>query len=219
MVSEPVAVVPAPKARLMLPAALLVVYTAIVVWTFVAESRSWPHVGSWRSFLFIPFCPGIVFQTVNLIFRWRTGRPLKRWVLVRLATIPAGLILAGVLVGSSSDRSWIGFTRAYEPFVAEIGAHLADPCPAALRAFTIPSLAAYNRRAGYESPLARLSYDKAHFVLWFSGGSIDIDGSRLFFDSTAKKWDMFHNDNRERAATFDGLVARLTECRVSAQPQ
>jgi hypothetical protein len=34
--------------------------------------------GSWSSLLFVVLCRGIVFQAVNLVFRWRTGRALTR---------------------------------------------------------------------------------------------------------------------------------------------
>jgi hypothetical protein len=198
-------------------AALLLAYAAVVAWAFVDQSTEWPHVGSWDSLVFVLFCPGIVFQAVNLVFRWRKGRVLTRRWLVRLATIPAGLLLALMLTSWASALALSTFKRAYAPFVAEVGAHLTDPCPTATRAFDIPAVADYNRRTGSESPVGKLRYDKRRFVLSFGGGSIDMDGSTIFYDSQAKTWRQFHNDNHDTA--YDRLVDGLAECSLHAEPR
>jgi len=214
----PPAEAPGPRSRLIIPAGLLLAYAAVVAWAFVKQATAWPSAGSWTFLPFVLFCPGILFQAVNLVFRWRTGRALTRGALVRLATIPAGLLLASALLGWAGNRAFDGFTRAYAPFVAEIGAHLSDPCPAATRAFTLPAVAAYNRRAGHEWPRGKLSHDGKRFVLSFAAASVDIDGSTLFFDSNAKAWALFHNDDTEKAAAYDHAVEGLTLCPLHPGP-
>lgn len=199
-----------------LHAVLLLAYLVVVAWIFIDESSEWPHVGSLKSLVLLFFCPGILFQAVNLVFRWRTGRVLTRRLLVRLVTIPAGLILAVLLPSWASSLAVARFKRAYTPFVAEVRAHLADPCPLAASFFAIPEVADYNRRVGRESPVATLRYDKKRFVLSFGGGSLDSDGSTLFFDSETKTWRQFHND--KHPAAYDGLVDGLAECVLRPSP-
>jgi hypothetical protein len=195
-------------------ATLLVAYTAVVVWTFVAQSHAWPRTGSWADLLFFLFCPGIVFQTVNLISRWRTGRGMSRPFLLRALTVPAGLVLAVGLAARASDWAMSNFTRAYAPLVAEIGAHLAEPCGLSARYFAIPAVVAYNRRAEVERPLGKLSYDRTRFVLSFGGGSFDMDGSTIHYDSAVMKWGKFHNDHRASADEHAHRIEGLAACKL-----
>jgi hypothetical protein len=203
-----------PSTATIVRATLLAIYTSVVVWLFVGQSTSWPHEGSWASLGFVLFCPGILFQTISLLFTWRTKRKLSG--LARVFTIPVGLLLAMALTSWASDRATAGFERAYAPFVSEVEASLADPCRAPARYFALPTVAAYNARTRDE-PAATLNHDKKRFLLSFSGGSIDIDGSRIFYDSTVKEWQKFHNDDKTSAQDFTRRTEGLTECILRPQ--
>ena len=109
------------------------------------------------------------------------------------------------------------FEQAYAPFVSQVGANLADPCRLASRYFEIPAVAAYNLRAQRDRPAAKLKYDNRRFVLAFGGGSMDIDGSTIYYDSGVKAWRKFHNDNATASGLYTGLSEGLAECSLRAQ--
>src|SRR4051812_790133 len=196
--------------------ALLAVYVTGAAGGFHDQAASWPHGGTWADLLFVVVGPGLLFQAVNLGFLWRLQRrPARRW-LIRLVTVPAGLLLGVALAGWASGRAKARFAEAYQPFVAQVGARLADPCGRAAELFTIPSVAAYNAQTGRGAPTAKLSHDGHRFVLAFGGGSIDIDGSPLYYDSRVERWRSFHND--VPAVEYTQATAGLAECPLRLDP-
>ena len=109
------------------------------------------------------------------------------------------------------------FERAYTPFVAEIGANLAEPCGRAAKYFAIPAVSAYNAQT-FRRPTANLNYDTKRFVVSFSGGSFDMDGSKIYYDSGAKRWSKFHNNSETATQTFEKLIEGLAACRLHSEP-
>ena len=206
------------KPRTAVSVILLVVYVAVVAWVFYEQSASWPHEGSMAYLGLFLLCPGIVFQSFSLAYARGTGRPLRRRALTRLVTIPLGLVIAAALASWASTLAMRNFEQAYAPFVVEIGAKPADACRSAVGYFGIPSVAAYNRRAGRERPVAKLHHDGKRFVLGFHGGSADIDGSTISYDSGAGTWRKFHNDNTDAREAYASLTAGLVECPLRAEP-
>jgi hypothetical protein len=194
---------------------LLALYVALSGWLFYEQATSWPHSGSWALLGYVVLVPGIVFQSVSLAFSKFTGRPLARRMLARVVTIPLGVVLAAALQDGASALAMTGFERAYAPFVESLGAGLADACGGGAKHFSIPAVAAFNRQTG-SRPTASLHHDGKRFVLGFAGGSIDIDGSTLYYDSGVKRWQRYHNDDREARAVYEKLVARLNECKLRA---
>ena len=75
----------------------------------------------------------------------------------------------------------------------------------------------YNRRAERERPAAKLKYDNKRFVLAFGGGSMDIDGSTIYYDSGAQAWRKFHNDDATASTLYVRLGEGLAECALRAQ--
>ena len=198
-------------------AALLAVYAALLGWLFYGQSTSWPHEGSWATLAYLFLCPGIVFQSFALIYAGVTGRPVTRRVLTRVVTVPLGLVLAAALGQWGSALSMEAFEQAYAPFVAQVGTSLAEPCGGAAKYFAIPAVAAYNEQAG-RSPTARLKYDSKRFVLLFSGGSMDMDGSTIYFDSGPKRWRKIHNDLADASGELEKLTDGLAGCALRPVP-
>jgi hypothetical protein len=197
-------------------AVLLAAHAALVTWIFYSQSRAWPHVGAWIYTLLYLACPGLFFHGFRLLFRWRTGRlPARRWLL-RVFTIPAGLLLAAALSAWASQLALARFTRAYEPFVARIGANLPNPCGDVAGYHALPSVVAYNRETGRERPAAKLHHDPKRFVTAWGGGSVDIDGSTIYYDSASRQWHIVHNDNVEASEGYGRLTAGLAECPLRA---
>jgi len=205
------------KSFILISAGLLTAYTAIVAWVSYTMSISWPHEGSWADLILWFLCPGIVFQAFSIIYTWRTRRRLVRRTQTRIISIPAGLLVAVALSNFASVLAMDSFERAYAPFVAEIGANLAAPCLPAARYFESASVAAYNRELDNRHPKARLRYDTQRFVLAFAGGSMDIDGSTIYYDSITRKWKKFHNDKSAASAGYAKLTEGLAECLLQAQ--
>ena len=206
-----------PEPRVRLSAALLAAYAGIVARVFYEQSASWPQDGSWAIFAYVFLCPGIAFQAFSLAYTRRTGRALTRRALTRAVTIPLGLVLAAALASWASALAMGSFEQAYAPFVSQVGANLADPCRLAASYFEIPSVVAYNRDAERDRPTGKLRHDNKRFVLSFSGGSMDIDGSTIYYDSGVKAWRKFHNDNSTARAVYSGLTDGLAECLLRRQ--
>lgn len=206
-----------PRPRNIRGLVLLVLYVAMTVWVFSGQSTSWPHEGSWSAFAYLFLCPGIVFQAFDQLYARFTRRLLKRRALARVVTIPLGLVIAAVLGEWGSALAMGSFERAYTPFAAQIGANLAEPCGAAAKYFAIPEVAAYNGRTRSRSS-ANLKYDGKRFVVSFSGGSFDIDGSTIYFDSGAKRWRKFHNDDADARGAFEKLGEGLADCKLRSVP-
>lgn len=198
-------------------AVLLVLYVAMTVWVFSEQSTSWPHEGSWAAFAYLFLCPGIVFQSFALLYARLTGRALTRRVLTRVVTIPLGLVIAAALGQWGSTLAMGDFERAYTPFAAQVGANLAAPCGGAAKYFAIPAVAAYNEQTG-RRPTANLRYEGSRFVVSFSGGSFDMDGSTIYFDSGARRWRKFHNDSTIASREFEKLTEGLAGCSLRSVP-
>jgi hypothetical protein len=135
---------------------------------------------------------------------------------MRVFTIPAGLVLATVLSAWASGLAMARFTRAYEPLVARIRANLAEPCADVAGYYELPSVVAYNRQTERERPAAKLNHDQKRFVVAWGGGSADIDGSTIYYDSDSRQWRKFHNDTAAASEIHARLTAGLAECSLRA---
>jgi hypothetical protein len=194
---------------------LLVIYATLAGCLFCLQATSWPHQGSWALLGYVVLVPGILFQASSLVYARIAGRPITRPFLARLVTVPLGLIIAALLQEGASSLALENFKRAYAPFVAQIGANPADACASGAKLFAIPMVAAFNERTG-SRPTALLYQDGKRYVLGFRAGSIDIDGGTLYYESSAKEWRRYHNDNEEARAAHDKLVAGLASCKLRA---
>jgi len=93
------------------------------------------------------------------------------------------------------------------PIVTQVAANLPDPHRAAERYFQAPVVKAYNLQTGGNRQPVKLHHDTKRFVLAFQGGSADIDGSTIYYDSGAGAWRKFHNDNSDARQVYTGLTA------------
>jgi len=206
------------KPRILLSALLLAAYAMVVAWVFYEQSMAWPHEGSMAYAVFFLLCPGIVFQSFNLAYMLRSGRRLMRRALMRFVTIPVGLAAAAILASWASSLAMSGFEQAYVPFVTQARANLPDPCHAAGRYSQAPAVTAYNLQTSrHRQRPAKLHHDSKRFVLAFQGGSADIDGSTIYYDSGAEAWRKFHNDSSDDQKAYAGLTAGLAECVLTAK--
>ena len=194
-------------------AMLLALYVALSCWLFYEQSTSWPHEGHWALLGYVVLVPGIVFQLVSLAYARIAGRPLARRFLARLVTVPLGIALAALLQAWASAIAMSDFERSYAPFVTQVAVDPARACGDDRRLFLIASVASFNWMTG-SRPTAILNHDGKRFVLGFAGGSADIDGSTLYYDSSAREWQRYHNDNQAERAIHQKLLVGLAECKL-----
>jgi hypothetical protein len=97
-----------------------------------------------------------------------------------------------------------------------VSASPASACGSDPKHFEIPAVADYNRQAGRDQPRGMLKHDDKRFVLSYSGSSIDMDGSTLYYDSDTKAWSKFHNNEQEKTGALAKLTAGLAECALRA---
>lgn len=195
------------------PVALLGIYVGISALVFYQLANAWPNIGQWKQGLLLLLCPAIVLTALRLS-RPRT-RSRARRVLEWLVAVPLGVFLATLLTGFASMISFNNFQKHYAAFVAEVHSNLPTPCASAWAFLDNPTLLAYNRAADVdERAPVTLYYSAERFVASLPGGSIDIDGSTIYYDSHSGGWHRFHNDDRLERERYGALIVDLSECRL-----
>jgi len=163
--------------------------------------------------------PGMLFRTFELVWMQVRRERLagrKRW-LGRSVTLLGGLMAAGGLWSAMDGVSMARFETAMAPLVTQVHANSALPCPPAARYSFGPGLASYLEESGAPRAPANLAHDRQRFVLALGGGSMDIDGSTLFYDSRSRGWRKVHNDILANTGELDGLRKGLETCRIALQ--
>ena len=186
--------------------------TALCAWSLATP---WPYVGSSLQLLLIISVAGILFRSFGLLRLWRGREQAKGWRrwLARFAIFIAGAVAAGVLGDVLETASMSRFEAAIAPFVKAVQANVAAPCPPAARYVVDAPLREYLDSAGFPSPRATIHFDGKRFVLAFPGGSGDIDGSTIWYDSAAPGWQKFHNDSRDKVEALSALVKGMQTCK------
>ena len=197
-----------------MPTVLLGIYTCVVAVVFYQLISAWPHAGNWKQLILVLMCPGIAINVSKLLgpkVRSRTRRVLER-LLSLVIGIPAAIALAHL----SSELSFDTLQDYYAPFIAEVRKNLPKPCALALVTLeNTATLVEYNRSRYHATrPKVTLHFDARRFVASLPGGSIDIDGSTLYFDSNSAKWRRFHNDDRKGRERFNALTENLDHCQL-----
>lgn len=192
-------------------------WVVVSVWSAYALAQAWPYVGLPPQIALLLAVPGVLFRSFDLAFIQIKGRRISgaQRLLARASTLVAGVALAAAAWGSLDDVSMSRFERAFAPLTGEMHARMPKPCPPAA-SYAIPAeLTAYLEESGAPRAPAELKHDARRFVLTLHGGSIDIDGSTLFYDSATRKWRKAHNDMLEKSGELRALVDGLESCRVA----
>jgi hypothetical protein len=201
------------SAKSAVPAILVSVYTGITALIFYQLAGAWPHAGNWRQLFLVLLCPAIASNVLKLI--GPTVRSRARRILEGLLSIVIGVPVALSLTQFSSSLSLNTFRDNYAPFIGVLRANLPAPCAPAAAVLATPGIAEYNR-ATYSTrgPQVTLYYDAQRFVASLPGGSIDIDGSTIYYDSRGDEWMRFHNDDRKGRERFNALTENLEHCQL-----
>lgn len=196
--------------------AWLLAWAGLALWAAHGLATAWPYELHPLLVVLALALPGVVFRTADLLLmRWRRRR-LAGWrrAGARLAALPLGVVLAFVLFSVLEPMSMARFEREIAPWVGRVHASAPVSCPADGRYPIDAALSSYLERSGALRK-ATLHHGDGRFVIELAGRSIDVDGSTLYFDSATRKWNRFHNDNRERSVTFETLVKPLAQCRFT----
>ena len=187
-------------------------------WSAYALAQAWPYVQHPLQIVLLVAVPGALFCTFDLGFMQLLRRRIAGWrrFLARAALLVAGLALWGAICDGLDSVSMARFERAFAPLIGELHTRMPKPCPPAAGYRIAPELAAYLDETGAPRAPAELKRDAQRFVLSMHGGSIDIDGSTLFYDSAARKWHKVHNDMLEQNGELRALTEALAEtCKLA----
>lgn len=187
--------------------ALLIGYLAVVssIWLDAAD---WPSVGTLEWPVLVLACIGLAFQLV-LLGHWTFRRklPLRRWGWRALA-VTAGLALS-VALEAAATRQALERVGAHHATLLEALGSSATPCEEYRRYVQTYS--------GNPSHRPRsLHFGGGRYVLTFAGGSADIDGSTVVFDSRQPGPTLFHNDDRASRRELAALQDSLQACEPAA---
>ncbi len=164
----------------------------------------WPRVGSYWSLLVMLCAVGAVYQL--LLLGWLAARrrlPDTRWP-ARLVALVLGLVGGAQLLRATDARALEQVRARHAPLFARL-AGAARPCDV---------FAAYRGERGarqFDTPRA-LHAGGGRYVLVLDAGSIDIDGSTLYVDSTEPGVHLFHNDDTARRQALEARLQTLQPC-------
>lgn len=190
-------------------------YGSLVLFGFYTSIYCWPTQGSVIWFLVLIFCPPFLYHGVFIGYALLFDSLLHWKKSYRFMCLLIGFVLANGLLQISQSLSFAHFKTAYQPFIAQIQQKMPQPCQG--HYFAIPSVQAYNARVSQKivknhQPSGTLFYNARRFVLFFRGGSVDVSGSTLFYDSQTLQWQFFHQQDSEAAEKFASTINKLKQC-------
>lgn len=197
----------------------------LVLWAGITAAMthelatSWPYENLPSQLVLAISVPGILFRAGDILYMQRFDAQLARWrrAAARVAAFAVGLAAMAFVWQPLDQISMDRFEQAMAPIVLQIHARPSAPCPPDTGYVVDKALADYLAESNPVRRPAELHYDAGRFVFSFMGRSIDIDGSTIYYDSTTRKWQKFHNDLQVRSKEFNALVNNLSVCRVSLQ--
>jgi hypothetical protein len=203
------------KKYLLLNWILLTGYGCINLFALYSSAYSWPTQGSVIWFLLIIFCPPFLYHLVFIAYELILKKRLHWKKSYRFITLLCGVLLAGGLLQLTQKISLTRFKTAYSPLVAQVQQKMPLPCDS--HYFEIRAVNRYNHSVTQKpfnqgKPSAALLYNPQRFVLYFRGGSVDMDNSTLYYDSETQSWSFFHNDDAVMTESFDTRTKGLIKC-------
>ncbi len=199
-----------------LSVAWLLTWSGLALWTAHGLATAWPYELHPLLLVLVIAMSGVMFRAGALLIMRRRRRRLAGWwrAGARLAAVPVG-VTAGCFLFSELDAlSMTRFEGETANWVHQLDTGTPVSCPADGRYPVDAALNAYLHGSGAIRH-GTLHHGDGRFVLELKGRSIDIDGSTLYYDSVTRKWNRFHNDNRERTGEFEARINTLAECRFS----
>lgn len=190
---------------------LLVFYIVITLFIFLDGLRC-PANGSWNNLILFFTCPGLLVQLSLLIYSLIKKRLPSHFFLRRVMLTIIGIVLAALIMVKSQDIAMQRFAAATEPLVQYVKKSMPAPCE------SVYTYLLTNRPDTYFD-MSDLYYNDHEFLLLYHGGSIDIDGSTVYFHSKNSEWKIIHNDDPRKSDIYR-IGDELKSCeaaRINAQ--
>jgi hypothetical protein len=191
---------------LVLGASLIALYLLILNLAWI-DLSGWPSAGSyWDLFVFLAAI-GLAFQILMLVSWYKSGQLPQRRLIPRTTAIALGWGLSLGIAATTSDMALARVTERHQALFEGLSGN-GEPCllyADYLENYQGPRQ--YAPRSLHSSP--------EYFVLTFLGGSIDIDGSTIVFDSETGQWQVIHNDLEEQLADLEQRQSTLHPCNTS----
>jgi hypothetical protein len=203
------------KNRLLLNAIILAICSGISLYTLYDLSYSWPTQGCFGWFILIFLAPFFIYQLLAIGHFLIHQNLLTQKFTTSLLSLFFGFLLAGAALQYTQNNALQRFIRAYAPMIQHIKHNMPTPCDQYY--FKLPSVQHYNTKTARMivqngNPIGMLRHNSREFLLHFQGGSIDIEGSTLYYDSTTERWHFFHNNNLPEKAIFNQRHLALAKC-------
>jgi hypothetical protein len=104
------------------------------------------------------------------------------------------------------------FENAYQPLIDALHANEITACKKPESEVDSPG----SIRLEIQGPgTTWIHFLESRFVVSTRGGSIDIDGSTIYYDSEISEWDLFHNDNQTKVASFHLVIENSRRCKLT----
>ena len=184
---------------------LLLTYLAIIA--FVINSTiNIPSVGNLNIFAFLFVMPAFIYQLYFLAYRFAKSRfPKSKW-LYRFLIIISGVIISVLSSKYLDSYAMHLFSKNKVVLIGRIVTSMPSPCK------TLNIYQDENKITSVFNKAKELYFNKQLFIVTFNGGSIDIDGSTIFYRSDISEWDIFHNDNAKKQQALQELTNNLSRC-------
>ncbi|MCI5125354.1 MAG: hypothetical protein D3925_12980 [Candidatus Electrothrix sp. AR5] len=189
-----------------LTALLLVLYAVITLFVFLDGLRC-PAVGSWNNLILFFTCPGLLVQLSLLIYSLSKKTLPSRFFIMRVMLTIIGIVLAVLVMKTSEHIAMRRFAAATEPLVQYVKKSMPAPCE------PVYTYLQTNRPNTYFN-ISDLYYNDHEFLLLYHGGSIDIDGSTVYFHSKNSEWEIIHNDDSRKPDIYL-IGGKLEKCETT----
>ncbi|PHS18869.1 MAG: hypothetical protein COA86_06760 [Kangiella sp.] len=184
---------------------LLLTYLVIIA-SVINSTVKIPSIGNLNIFAFLLVIPAFIYQLYFLVYRFTKNRfPKSKW-LHRFLIIILGMILSIVTSKYLDQYAMHLFSKSRVDLIEAITASLPFPCD------FLNSYEDKNKITNVFNKAKELYFNKQLFVITFHGGSIDIDGSTIFYRSDINYWDIFHNDNSDKRQLLQDLTHGFSRC-------
>jgi len=190
---------------------ILLCYGSIIIFSII-KITDWPSVGNVWLLLILCLLPAFIYRLINIIYLIRNKNSLTgRWKKIAIITISIILSIGLTRVINEKASLWAmeRFDHHYQPLIEQLSLHTDDLCQQLNR------IVEFQQLEGQQKPKA-LYFKGDVFTLLFSGNSIDIDGSTVYWDSRIGQWHIFHNDNQKKQAQLNKLTQDMSQCDYSA---
>jgi hypothetical protein len=187
----------------------IVVYVCITSYGLFSIATGHPGVGSWWVILPLFSFPPMLHHMVMMVLL-KLGAHTKRkkiTIPVRMITLVLGILLVGTLNHYVSAYALDRFTSGQSEFITSLPPLNAGVCDHASQYRSTPS----------GRFLKGLLYKNDDYLVTFHGGSIDIDGSTIYYQRSSDKWDIVHNDLLQQENSSHPLkqtISKMSACEI-----